>query len=429
MKMLDFYKSILSAGSLTSTSDGLISAEIDSAVAPFTVGGKRLVLPTAAHQANPNKDNLTLFHPLSENILRGESEVMSRFRSAINLRLNYAMGSLLTELLVLSTSPGSHHKLKPDQFELIAVFKDADEKTLSALQSLLRAMPQGNIDKSFVHIFMKKGAIIHGSSYRRGAIVSFPLYEELCKNESGAFGVKLRKKDHASLKAILEYIFPKLNEKDSYSRGSHSDTAPTLDALLLAVLGLASHINALVDDYGDVLEDIKTLRYDDEWVTALDNLAQFTNELRLLPMQAGNEGQVDRAAVQPHPTAVSPILQNVAPATAPMPPPPQFQYPTQAYLPPLAPMNQGPVEVTTSSGLLDFAATLRSNPAMAPVGQMYPMAPPSGPVGARMAEPRWAMQQFHQRASDQYQQPMNQGYGQQYGQPALPYGQQGGVYI
>lgn len=428
--MLDFYKSILSVGSLTSTQDGLISAEIDNAVAPFTVGGKRLVLPTAAHLANPNKDGVVLFHPLSENILRNESEVMARFRSAVNLRINYVIGSLLHELLVLATSPGSHHKLKPDQFELISVFKDADEKTLLTLQSLLRAMPQGNIEKSFVHIFIKKGAMINGKSHRRGAIVSFPLYDELCKNETGAFGVKLRKKDHASLKAILECVFPKICEKDVYSKGSHSDTAPTLDALLLAILGLASHINALVDDYTDALEDIADLRYADEWVSALDNLEQFANEIRLIPMQSGNEGVVDRAVTQQNPTAASPVQQNPTPQVLQMPPPtqPYYNNPGQAYAPQMAQVQSGPTEVTTSTGLLDFAATLRNNPAMAPMGQMYPMQQPNGPVGARMAEPRWAANQYNPQSAGQY--PLaNQGYGQQYGQAQPGYGQQSNIYI
>ena len=402
MKIVDFYKAILSIGFMSADNEGLVSAEIAGSSVPVTVGSKRLVLPNRENLANPNKDGMVLFHPLNENLMRGESEVMVKFRTNVNLRMNYSIGIILQELIGLATSPGI--TAEPNQLELLALLKDADEKTLVAYQQVLKAMPQGNAEKCFVHFFVKKNAVINEVNHRRGIIVTFPLYQELCNNETGAYGVKLRKKDHASLKAVLEHIFPKIGKKDAYSRGSHSDTAPTLDALLLAVLAVCSNINVLVDDYGNVLDRIKEFHYDDEWVPVLDNLNQFANELRLVPMQNGNEGSVEPKV----PQVVSTQLQNVAPPQLMQMPTVQ---PTQGY----AQVQMAPAQQAipmTSSGKLDWGAVVHSTPGgagMMPYGP--PMLPP-GPVSSRMQDPSWA------RNPGFFQAPvMNQGFNQYGGYP------------
>lgn len=416
MKILEFYKSILTLGCLSADEQGLISAQLNGSQVPFMVDSKRMVLPTREHLANPNKKDIVIFHPLSENLLRGESDVMAKYRSAINIRLNYAIHTLILELTVLTLSPGTHSRLKPDQYELLSLLKDADDKTLDAYRNLFKAMPLGNVEKCFVHFFMKKNAMIAGKNHRRGAIVTFPLYEELCKEGTTAFGVKLRKKDHASIKAVLEYLFPKIAEKDTYSRGSLSDTAPTLDALLQGVLGIGSHVNAMVDDYEAVMDDIKALRYDDEWVSVLDNLGQFTNELRLLPMQAGNEGSLEQSNQAP----AQKSLTNVAAPAAHMPAPaPAPVYQTLAG--PMASNPNAPVVVKTADGKLDFGATLRNNPQMLPAGPAYGMyapPPPPGPMSARNGRPAWdnPYQQAPAWGAPQMQQtgygyPQQMGYG------------------
>lgn len=393
MKIVDFYKQILSAGSLVADAAGNVSAMVESKTIPFTVGSKRMVLPTKEQLANPNKDNVAVFHPLEENIIRGESEVMTRYRAAVNLRLNYVINHLLLELITLSTSPGMHSKLTPNHYDLLAHFKDADEKTIQAFEALMKAMPMGSVEKCFAHIFIKKNAIIGGKTYRRGAMVSFPLYEELEKEGTTVYGVKLRKKDHAAFKGILKQIFPDMDIKNHYSRGSASDIAATLDCLLAVVINLASYLNGLIDEYGDLLEDIKSLRYEDEWMPEMANLTQFTNELRLMPMQTGNEGSHEVAA------APAPVgqLQNVAPPALPQPvmvPAPSYTY--------AAPPVSAPV---TQSGLLDFGAMLRNNPQLAPQMPGYPMGMPPGPAAARMAQPRWAGPQQQMQPTYGYQQP------------------------
>lgn len=372
MKMIDFYKSILNAGAMVADADGMVSAMVASTSIPISVGEKRLVIPLRQHVANPDKSHIVLFHPLTENILRGESDVMSKFRTNINLKLNMVIKEIIAQLVALS---GSNRELKPEHVDLLSVIKDADEKMLENYGALFAAMPMGDVEKCMLHIFIKKNAVIAGKTHRRGAIVSFPLYEELKTAKNSVYGVNMRKKDVANLKAILEGIFPGLDEKDRYSRASYSDSCPTLDALLNAVLGLGSCINAVVENFEAELTNVSNMRYDGDWVEALPNLSQFDGEVRMLPMQAGNEGEVaggQAPAGSPAPNQAPPVLETPKPGLAQWDPNPgrsqhyggmrEPQYQPTQYQDPNAP----PREVRTNTGLIDYAATLRNNPNLAP---------------------------------------------------------------
>lgn len=296
MRILSFYNNILSLGSLTSDVEGKVSVVIDGNSRPFTIDGKRVMLPTPNVIQMTDKSNIQIFHPLQEHTTGGESVVLRKYRDAINLTLNMRLHVLLGEIIQLAASPAQHQLLKPEHYGLMGVLKDADAKTFEAWEHLRKAMPAGDIEHSVVHTFIKKSAEIRGRNYRRGAIVSFPLYEEIARasgddNHKGTgtvWGVKLRKKDLAAFKALLEAIFPDISEKNSYSRGGPSITAPALDALLRASKDLVGQINTVVETFEPVV-DVSDLRYSDDWVEDAVNLDTFEGELRLIPMQVGNE--------------------------------------------------------------------------------------------------------------------------------------------
>lgn len=395
MSILSFYNHILGAASLISDVEGNISASLGKATRPFTSGGKRMVLPTREVQANPDKSNIVIFHPLAENLFRGESEVMLQYRNAINLTLNLRLMDLLGHLIELASSPAQHGRLKPPHLATMALLKDADQKTYDAWEAIRNAMPPGDSEKCVVHIFLKKNATVGGRNYRRGAIVSFPLYEELTKEGAlSVFGVKLRKKDHAAFKQLLELVFPGIEEKNSYSRGGDNEFAPSLDALLKAVLAVGSQINAMVDVFEDVL-DIEELRYADTWVEEASNLDVFANELRLLPPQVGNEGSTDKAQAAVS-AAVRPV-QVSAPGTVAMP---SSLLPAQQFMP----TSTQPANVVNEKGMVDMHALMMSNPALNAMGGPMPgmmgygMSMPSGTAALRQQGPSWAnpMNQFTQ---------------------------------
>jgi len=437
--MLQLYKDILSVASLKADDEGMISAVAGSASSPFMVEGKRLVLPTRENLAGEDWTNRMIFHPLSENNLRGESKVMEKFRGAINARLNYVIGLLSQELLALAVDVDAHKRLNPDQASLLTKVLGAEQKTLDMLQSLLKAMGLGNNDRCIVHIFLKRGGMVRGKKYNRACIVTFPLYEELCKEDTKQiYGVTVPKKHRAVLRNLFEFILPGIENPSAFDAGSESDIAPFLDCLMQGVMKIAGCINQVVDDYEKFIDQPDTFRFNADWVETFDNLAQLLPEIRSVPMQAGNEGSTGKTIAAPA-AGVGGHLTNVAPAPAPAP----FTHTGHAHAPagtmamPAAPAQPawtgapvaagaGPAIVKTASGGIDFTATLRSNPQVAQaIGANqfgtggfpgFVQAPPPGPVGARMGEPRWSQPHTHNWQGHPVAQP-SWGGGSNFGGP------------
>lgn len=424
MKIIDLYKSILSTASLIVDQQNMVSASMRGTTVPFTVSGKRLVLPTPEHLCNPDKSGIYLFHPLSENILGGESVVMEKFRHAINTRLNYVLGSLMDALLVLGISVGEHAKMSPDQSELLALTKEADEKTLTQYRALLKAMGMGDKEKCIVHMFLKRGGKVGGKTYNRAVIVRFPLYEELIKKEKTVYGVSLRNRDRETLIKLLEFLIPGIEVAHHYDKGSESDIGPFLDALMRGLMPMASRINSVVETYKAFLDKPEELLYEDDWVEVFDNLAQLLPEIRAIPMQAGNQGPVEGKA--------PPVAVPSTPQFQVAPPAPVNPYPTPAPMSPVAPCQSTlapSAPATTPSGGLDFHSILNKNPALAamPVmGGMPPgfgmQAPMSGPQALRAGVPVWARPNLYPAPMQSYP---GQGYPQAGFQQA-PYPQAGG---
>lgn len=308
MKLLQLYKAILKTANLVVTEDGYVSRDKGNSKEPAMIKGKRLVLPTPEQLRNGDWKDRIVFHPLSENVLRGESAVLEDFRRSINMKLNINIGMIAYQLLLIASSPALHPKLTPDQSEFLSKVKHADEKTMENFMKLMKAMKTTEVQRAFVSIYLKRGGLVHGKKHMRVGVVTFPLYEELLKGNE-VYGVKLRVKDVDTFKALFEYMIPGIEKGDAHNRGSDSDVAPYLDSLMKALIAVAAPLNDLVDLFhnqfdnpdADPDEDAPTvcdtLRFDDSWVEAFDNLNAMINEIRLIPMQAGNEGASPNTAV------------------------------------------------------------------------------------------------------------------------------------
>lgn len=442
-RLLDIYRAILSTANMQVDPEGYVSQLLPApdgqlTKTPATVKGKTLVLPTPQQLANPNWENRVAFHPMVENVMKDESEVLEAFRRSINARLNWVIGLLGIELLEIATSTSQHAKLKPEQHEFLSQVKNADEKTIAGLMRLItNAMPAKQVQKQFINIYLKKGGTLDGQQHARVAVVNFPLYHELQKGNDDIWGVQLRKKDLLTLTKLLEYIFPNIGSKDAYSRASDSKQAPFLDALMQAVMATAGAINTVVDRFGKHLTSHEILRYDDSWVEAFTNPGTLAAEARAIPMLAGNEGKITGSAAAE--VAAAPLpqqpMQLSAPAAAPAqtmhapvgghrpaPAPVAFQPPV--YQPPAQPnyavaayQQPQPAAVQrTASGTVEFQSVLRANPMLAQSVGAVPgmgMGMPGGAVPySRDGPPRWA-----QPLTGGYGQPVGYGYGQAtYGQ-------------
>lgn len=376
MKLLEIYRSILKFALMQADENGYISSiTFEDKKEPVFIDGLRLVLPTDYHLRNFNPKEKIIFHPFTENILRGESEVIQKLKSILNIRLNYTAGIVAQYLLNLVASPQMHARLTPEQNEIITAISDADEKSVATLTNLMISGIKDNPDRVFTNVYLKRGGVFENKRYARVGIVTFPFYENVVNGKID----KLRAKDKQAYKQLFEFMFPNIEQHDSYNFGSDSAVSPYLEALLRSVAKVASRLNDLISVYRDFIDDADQLMFDSEWLEYFRDLNDLIPEIRKIPVQHGNDGElsvIEEPKAAPVSNAMVPMNYNnqVAP-----------QQPIQ----PAAP------EVKRTSRGLDFKSVVNSNPALA--GQPNPGFPMPGMMGQQMMPP----------AQMQYMQDMN----------------------
>ena len=407
MELNTLYKSILRFAGMEVDEEGLVYLNAGSERRPALMNGLRLVLPTDnVLKAPPSKDRV-IFHPLSENTLLGESEIISHLLKVMNIRLNMTFGILGSNLLQLVASPELHKHLTPDQAELLIQIKDVDDLAVVNFSNIMLAAIKVDNEDIYTNIYLRRGGIVNGKKFARAGFTKFKLYEEILKDPSELYGVKLRVKDRAIIKALHEFIFPNIATKQAYDVGSSSHVAPFLDALMRTSLGLAAMMNDLLVQYKDFIENCEDLVFDADWVAAFDDLDSMRNEIRRVPPQAGNEGKtapVQAAMNVPNAVTTQADRDRAALAipgaiTKVEPPKPEVAAPVQA---PVAwPQNQqqqmfqttaaaAPQVQATSRGL-DYSSMMAANPTLRPPmpGQMG-MVQMQNQMPPPMTVPAWA---------------------------------------
>lgn len=401
INIIDFYKSILDCGNLTTDKDGFVSVKESNS--PVLVTGKQLVLPIEKQLTSGNWSEKIVFHPLSENILRGESDVITKLRLVFNIRLNYTFAAISQELLAIVASTVEHKNLNPQQNEILSAISEVDNTTLENFNKITMAAIGEGPDRAFINIFLKRGGLIHGKKHSRVGIVTFPFYEELKKEDQEVFfGVKLRVKDKLVFKQLYEYILPNLDVVENYNFGSDSNIAPFLHSLMGAVMNIGSKFNDVLELFSKEIDSSELLVFSDEWVSTFDVLPELIYQIRLIPMQQGNDGSVKLVENQTGVTQPQPVVQQPSqtlpyqnPQFTQQQPQPVYNQPQphQPWMPqPIShpQQQQAPGLVVTRDGL-DFNSVLRANP------QVAAMVSHSGFQQNRTMQnfepqPRWATQ-------------------------------------
>ncbi|SAK59717.1 hypothetical protein AWB81_01884 [Caballeronia arationis] len=326
--LIELYKWLMQTANLVVTSDNLVSGKLMNQTMPVLIKGKRLALPSPEHLANPDKSQIVLFHPLAESITRGESEVLEKFRSMLMVRFNLVAAELMLQLLSIAISTDLHAQLAPDQSEFLSKVKNADDKTYDLFKKVLAAMPSDQTARRIITIFLKKTGSVGGKRHKRVGVVTFPLYQELKKDGNDIYGIKCRVKDKETLIALMEFMFPQIDVEGSYHRGSDSDVAPNLDALMQASLAVIAPLNDLTSTFenqlGDETNPATDLAINCEWERTFDNLGVMLSEIRKVPMQAGNEGSSGEPPVVAQP-ATTAMPASYPQPTAPVAPAPIVQ--------------------------------------------------------------------------------------------------------
>lgn len=289
MEIRQLYKSILSSLQMQADENGMITLQVGGEKFPATCNDKRLVLPTQEVLRTADWNKVIAFHPLSENILRGESAVLKKLRGLVVFRVCEVITCLMTELTEIAADKDNHKKLSPTQSEFLSLMPKADAKTVKAFDKIFSVASQEG-DHRVCSIYLKRGGHWKGNKYSRLAVTSFPITEDFDSDESEIFGQKLRKADKDAFKALFLYLLPNADSTDleEYSHGSNSMTAPYFHALMKAYIRMAKQLNKITYKFRKHLDNPDELLIDVEWEEALEDLSIYKD---LIPSLSGNEGE------------------------------------------------------------------------------------------------------------------------------------------
>lgn len=290
MDIIELYTTIVESAGWDVNSNGRVTAF----KGPVEIAGKQMVMPTQDVLRNPDWENTIAFHPMSENVMRGESAVLFELRNQMQFRLNYVAAVLIQGLGELAADPVRQKPLTIKQKEYLKLVPDFDAKTVKALDSLLDRVNPAEAEK-IIGLFVKRSGEMKGKKFNRLATVHSPLRMEGDNKDRTVFGVKFRKSDYAPFFKMFDFILPDINDH-AYSFGSNSMVAPSFHALLHAYIATAKRLNVVLRKFQKVWgEEFDDLLIDVSFEDAVKELDAYKG---IIPNLRGNEGSVNPDEVE-----------------------------------------------------------------------------------------------------------------------------------
>ena len=231
-QLLGYYETLLTTLDISIEEGGGLTHSITKT--PIIVGGKRLSFPNKEVLTRLHDEPILAFHPLSENVYSNMSEVLVELRYMITSKLHRIISGLGFALIKTVVNAAAHEDLSDNQLEIISPISMVDMQFCDNYEKLINSLSVLD-DPRLVSLYIKRGGTLGDKKYTRLVGVSFPLIEHIMTTDDPVInGVKFRKKDIASLRALFDIILPEAATPDFYSSGSNSNVAPYLMALLRA---------------------------------------------------------------------------------------------------------------------------------------------------------------------------------------------------
>lgn len=255
---------------------------------PFMIGKKRVVLPTTEHLRS-DSDNVIIYHPLSENITRSESDMIKAMRDTIMFKLAVTSAGLLKELGRVAATESEHKRLDASSSAYLKAMRDMDEKSYDYLEKILMKVGH-EPEKRLISISLRKGDKSDG--VLRSCRFKFPIFEALLEDDKELLGSKYpSKKVRANMIALFELVFGDEETRAGFDFGSKNMTAPYFHSLMMGFGKVATHLNAIVKKHKKLLgnELVEELTIDTSWEEGMDDLPALRKKV---PPQEGNEGAI-----------------------------------------------------------------------------------------------------------------------------------------
>ena len=289
MQPVDFYRELLLSTGIKENQDGIGFVTEGSSV-PLTVKKKVLVLPTEEIQANYNnsQDDIQVFHPACENVMRKDSEVFNFLKKLYRASLFIDLQQVMLDLAEFSADNSKQGKMNKRQRTILSLLSEFDEKTKANLEKVFDKIDI-NGDTKAIDLTVQRGGEVDGTRYNRVGMVRIPFWQDLEEAKDHIHGVKIRKKDIEAYNQILNVIFSDTaarTEDHVITVGTNSSTAPSFVALTLAYIKAKEEIIRVHDIFKDKFHDISSSNL--EWQEGLNELNVYRG---LIPMYPGNEGE------------------------------------------------------------------------------------------------------------------------------------------
>lgn len=309
MKAIDFYKTLVASLDYCVNEDGSMSMADYFGSQPIIIENegikKRLHLPTKEVLAAYDRETQLLFHPLSEYITIGESDVFKSLKAAVRLVLITRIANLVESLAILGTSTDLHGRMTPSQLMFLEHIAGIDDNSVNKLKDVLVKTLDTDPTKTLLSIFMTRDTVVGETKYPRVCNVSFPFMKvlteaaETTESKRRVFDTDVRKKtpdDIKIWKGIFNYIFPDCSVAGTYSKGS-DHYAPYFGSLLEVYYEIQSRINIVISEFSSFLTMNEYIKLVDLKWYGIFNSGTVVNDL---PNLGGNKGgAIEREVVKP----------------------------------------------------------------------------------------------------------------------------------
>lgn len=384
-KLLDFYKSVLGFCSMYATNEGFIKLTLAGSEAMCMIEGKSLVLPTEKRLKDFDYEKEIIFHPMTESIVRAESEVQEKLRMSFVAKMNFAVFTLMGKLLEIAKDKAKHANLNPEQAEFLRTVQDVDQTCYDNFRDLGVLILNGKkVEWKFMDMRLKKGGIYKGKKVDKLGVVFFPFYEKLVRKDLG----KMRVCDSKIYKAVFEYLFNVVDE-DAYNRPCHGNAvAPYFTSFLATACAVSIPINDLSAVFKDHLDEDETTvtSFNADWHDQLVNIESLLPSVRKIPAQMGNLGRVEPIEAEKEP--VRPVVNMLQTQEAPAVSNTLSGLAAAVHLPQQTPIYHVPAPVVNDNEAPSLSSAVRA----AGMGARFPVATPMGMnMGMNMGMPNMTM--------------------------------------